>query len=111
MSNLIIHNFRLKNKRSSIKLESEMWQSFGKICSHLNINKNLMLSSLAEYKEEHCDNYRNTTFTSFVRIFIVQSLAVIGPNAATELEAGQVDLGQFVHTLMSRTQNPDRRRA
>jgi predicted DNA-binding ribbon-helix-helix protein len=111
MSNLIIHNFRLKNKRSSIKLESEMWQSFANICLYLNINKNSVLSYLAEYKDKHRDSYSDTTFTSFVRIFIVQSLAMTGSKASTELEADQVDLGQFVHSLMSRTLNPDRRRA
>ena len=111
MSNLIIQNFRLGTKRSSIKLENEMWQSFAEICLKLNVNKNCMLSTLAEYKELNFDKYDNTTFTSFVRVFIVRALNNGLSNTAPDARANQADVAHFVGTLMSHDQNADRRSA
>ena len=74
MGSLIIRNFRHGNKRSSLKLEHELWLALDHVAKDLNQSEKKILSALADYKDKNVSDYGDGTFTSLVRVFIVNSI-------------------------------------
>jgi predicted DNA-binding ribbon-helix-helix protein len=74
MGSLVIRNFRHGNKRSSLKLEAELWDALHEIVGELKLSENKVLSALADYKETNNYEHGDGTFTSLVRVFIVNAI-------------------------------------
>jgi predicted DNA-binding ribbon-helix-helix protein len=74
MGSLIIRNFRHGNKRSSLKLEHELWLALHHVAKDLNQSEKNILTALAEYKDKNISDHGDGTFTSLVRVFIVNSI-------------------------------------
>jgi predicted DNA-binding ribbon-helix-helix protein len=59
---------------TSLKLEHELWLALHHVAKDLNQSEKNILTALAEYKDKNISDHGDGTFTSLVRVFIVNSI-------------------------------------
>lgn len=64
MSSLILRNVRINGRRTSVRLEREMWEALQEICVREGSNLNLICNQVADRNGER-------GLTSGLRVFIV----------------------------------------
>jgi predicted DNA-binding ribbon-helix-helix protein len=101
MSNLVIRNFKIGKKRSSLKLELELWQSLANISKKMHLPEGVILTALAEYKSKNNVSTEVSTFTSMVRVFIIKALnAIIGGKWTPKPIKSPNDIEVEIHQIM-----------
>jgi predicted DNA-binding ribbon-helix-helix protein len=101
MSTLIVRNFKIGKKRSSLKLELELWQSLANISKKMQLPESLILTALAEYKSKTFPSTDDSTFTSMVRVFIIKALnAIIGGKWTPKPILSPNDIHLEIHQIM-----------
>ena len=99
MGSLKIRNFRHGNKRSSLKLEAALWDALHEIILKLELTENRLLSALADYKEKNNYDHGDGTFTSLVRVFIVNCMRMRATKFAGFRDMSDKDLYVFLNIV------------
>jgi len=105
MGSLIIRNFRHGNKRSSLKLEHELWLALDHVAKDLNQSEKKILSALADYKHKNTSHHGDGTFTSLVRVFIVNSIVKKSNGSIDYFRQADGNLNGLVSRVLSHSPN------
>lgn len=74
VSTLVVRNFRHDTRRSSLKLERELWAELEALARFAGCAEAHLFQALVDVRGQAPDRLGDGTFTSLVRVFIIRGL-------------------------------------